>query len=202
MEKTLQNFIDLQTPLAGLVDHRVSEAIYLSDPDGLGIEIYRDYPSDQWPIIDNTLQMGNLPFDMQGVMAELEKTPQDWEGLEKGTVLGHMHLHVGNLIEAQTFYLESIGFDLMQTFGGSASFLSTNGYHHHLGINVWNGTNIPAPPADSARMQYFTMQLPDEPARELLLKHLKETGVSTEKHELGIMVRDPSENGIVLRVNS
>lgn len=134
----LKHLIDQKIPLQGLSDHGVSEAIYLADPEGNGIEIYADRPSILWPYENKKLSMMTEMMKYKEVLSLA--TP--FKGFSKETILGHLHLHVGDLKEAVTFYQEKLGYDLMQFYGDSAVFLSAGGYHHHLGLNTWKGTNI------------------------------------------------------------
>lgn len=135
----LKHLIEQKIPLQGLSDHGVSEAIYLSDPEGNGIEIYADRPSMLWPYQDKKLAMVTEMMRYQEVLSLA--TP--FQGFSKDTILGHLHLHVGDLKAAVKFYQEKLDYELMQYYGDSAAFLSTGGYHHHLGLNTWIGTDIP-----------------------------------------------------------
>ena len=196
LAQSLNNLIETETELQGFADHLVSEAIYLADPDGNGIEIYRDRPPSDWEYENGTLKMGTEPFDFEGVLAELQRSPQVWSGLHSETVLGHMHLHVADLGLAQVFYQDVLGFDLVMRAFGSAAFLSAGGYHHHIGINTWNGVGAPAPPPRAAGLRYFTVKLPDEGELDQLVSRLKGAKVAFERRNGGVFVRDPSENGL------
>ena len=138
LARTIRHLMATNTPIGGASDHGVSEALYLSDPDGHGIEIYRDRPSLEWPIVDGELQMTVDPLAYDEIMAELEVDgSQAWEGLDSATAMGHIHLQVSAITEAESFYVNILGFNLIQRYGGSASFVSAGGYHHHLGLNTW-----------------------------------------------------------------
>lgn len=194
----LRHLAEARTPVTGASDHGVSEALYLNDPDGHGIEIYRDRPREEWPRTPNgTLAMVSDPMDVQGIMAAGEGLP--WQGMPAGTVMGHVHLHVSQLAAAQKFYVDTFGFDLVQNYGGQASFVSAGGYHHHLGLNVWAGVGVPPAPEDRARLLWYETVLPTEDALEVELARLRAAGVSPEQHEVGWLVRDPAKNGVVLR---
>lgn len=196
LAQSLKNLVETETSMQGFADHLVSEAIYLADPDGNGIEIYRDRSKSNWKYDNGYLKMGTEPLDIEGMLAELKSSPQTWQGLEPETVLGHMHLHVADLGAAQEFYQNALGFDLMMSIIGSAAFLSAGGYHHHVGINTWNGVGAPAPPPGAAGLRYFTIDLPDRGAMDQLRSRLKEAQVSYESSNGGVFVRDPSENGM------
>jgi catechol 2,3-dioxygenase len=200
LARSLRRLIETETSLAGGADHFVSEALYLSDPDGNGIEIYRDLPRSAWKYENGTLRMGTEALDYQGILAELENDPSPWTGLRPDTTLGHMHLHVAHLPEAQAFYENVLGLDTMVVIPGSAVFLSAGGYHHHLGINTWNGVGVPPPPPDTVGLRYFTVQLPDEEEQAGLADRLEQAGVPFETHEDGFLVRDPSQNALVFTV--
>jgi catechol 2,3-dioxygenase len=144
--------------------------------------------------------MGPEPLDSQGILNEVDQDRKEWNGLETGTRLGHMHLHVANLPEATDFYEKVIGFNFLINYMGSASFLSVGGYHHHIGLNTWNGVGVPPPLPDSVGMRYFTVHLVNENERSSLLDRLEEMQVDYDSTSEGILVRDPSQNGILFVV--
>jgi catechol 2,3-dioxygenase len=158
---------------AGSADHAVSEAIYLSDPDGLGIEVYADRPRAAWRI-DSTRQlfMTTAPLDVRGVIAAAGGAP--WTGLPPGTTIGHVHLHVGDLAAAETFYHRALGFDKVVWNYPGALFLSAGGYHHHLGANTWSA----GPPADEryARLLSWDLVLPGRADAEAAARSLAAAG--------------------------
>ena len=195
----LAHLAEMRTPISGASDHGVSEALYLNDPDGHGIEIYRDRALEEWPRkADGELAMVSDPLDAQGIFAAGEG--KTWEGMPAGTVMGHVHLHVSQLAAAQGFYTNSIGFDLIQNYGGQASFVSAGGYHHHLGMNVWAGVGVPPAPEDRARLLWYEIVLPDSDALDATLARVQAAGVTPEKHDSGWLVRDPAHNGVILRL--
>jgi catechol 2,3-dioxygenase len=141
---------------AGAADHLVSEALYLSDPDGQGIEVYADRPRDQWRVAGRELQMDTLALDARDlVRAAGDRT---WHGAPAGTVVGHVHLHVGDLAAAERFYHHGLGLDRMVWRYPGAVFLAAGGYHHHLGLNTW-ATGGRAGDGD-ARLLEWTFVLP------------------------------------------
>lgn len=139
-------------------DHWVSEALYLTDPDGLGIEVYADRPRDRWQRSGRELLMATDPVDLHDLVREAGD--RQWQGMPAGTVMGHVHLHVGDLADAQAFYSEALGFDRMVWRYPGALFLAAGGYHHHLGVNVWAGPGAEAPPEDEARLLSWSLELP------------------------------------------
>lgn len=143
----------------GMSDHLVSEALYLHDPDGLGIEVYVDRPRADWRSWDGRLVMTTEPLDVEGLLAEAGGGR--FAGLSPGTVMGHVHLHVGDLREASRFYHETLGFDETVRDYPGALFFSAGGYHHHVGANVW-APAAPSPGPDDARLLSWTLVLPEE----------------------------------------
>jgi catechol 2,3-dioxygenase len=142
---------------AGMSDHRVSEAVYLTDPDGLGIEIYADRPRGEWRHRDRQIEMATDPLDVQSVVRAGGGHP--WMGLPAGTRIGHVHLYVDDIAEAESFYHDGLGFDKVVWSYPGALFLSAGGYHHHLGTNTWAAGAARATPAD-ARLLEWTIHLP------------------------------------------
>ncbi len=196
LAQVIRRVATTRAPVQGASDHLVSEALYLADPDGNGIEIYRDRPRAEWPRLDGTIRMDTLPMDIEGVMGELDGQPSDWAGLDVGTVLGHMHLHVRNIPEALTFYRDVVGFDLMMNMD-TALFMSAGGYHHHIGLNTWGTLNAPPAPADSIGLRYFTIQLPDQSDVDAVVARARSAGATIEDHFAGTLVLDPSQNALV-----
>ncbi len=143
---------------AGAGDHLVSEAFYLHDPDGLGIEVYADRPRETWLRMDRELMMATDPVDVGGLVQAAEGTP--WEGMPAGTVMGHVHLHVGDVNRAWQFYGEGVGFDKIVWHYPGALFMAAGGYHHHLGTNTWAGPGAPSAADDEAKLVEWTIELP------------------------------------------
>jgi catechol 2,3-dioxygenase len=155
--RSLRRLIDRRWPLTGASDHLVSEALYLDDPDGLGIEIYRDRPRDEWPRRNGQLAMATDPLDLQAVHDE-PGAETAWTGLEPGTMIGHVHLHVPHLDTAEAFYCGRIGFEPMVRGYPGALFVAAGGYHHHLGLNTWTGIGAPPPPDHAVGLRSFTIE--------------------------------------------
>lgn len=173
-------------------DHTVSEALYFADPEGNGIEIYRDRPRDSWKKdADGNYVMATDAVDLDGVLAEAEGA--EWTGLPAGTKIGHIHLHVGDLGKAREFYLRTLGFEPVADYANfSALFMSAGGYHHHIGTNIWAGAGAPQPPANAVGLDYFTVLLPDRETLGELIGHLREAGVSLqEQGDKAWFVQDP-----------
>lgn len=187
-------------PLDGASDHLVSEALYLSDPDGNGIEIYRDRPREQWPRTDGRLQMSTLPLDLDGVLAELAGARELQTSAPAGTRIGHVHLQVSDLDAAEAFYHGVLGFDVTVRAYFGALFVSTGGYHHHLGLNTWHSAGAAPPARGSVGLRSFTIELPDEHELAAVLGRLKAAGIATSDEHGGVLVRDPFDIGVVLTV--
>lgn len=201
LAKVFTHFIDAQTPLTGAADHLFSEAVYLSDPDGHGIEIYADRTPEVWYNRDGILVGDTIALDIEDVMKELNGSTPEFEGLPDGTVMGHMHLHVSNIPNAERFYLGTIGLNKPKSTMEmpTASFLGAGGYHHHLGINTWAGVGAPPPPPDSARLLNYEILFPDDGALQTVLQRLDASYIEPQETDQGWLVRDPSQNSILLR---
>ena len=174
---------------AGMSDHLVSEAIYLTDPDGLGIEVYADRPRDRWQYAGRELQMATIPLNVQDLVAA--GGSERWSGMPNGTTIGHVHLHVGDLEQAATFYHEALGFDKVVWSYPGALFLSAGGYHHHLGTNTW-AAGAPAAAEDDARLVEWELVLPDAASVSAAGASVESAGGTIERSQDGsILARDP-----------
>lgn len=181
----------------GSSDHLVSEALYLSDPDGNGIEIYADRPASVWSWVNEEVQMAVDPLNFEDLLAE---NPQaSWTGLPADTVMGHIHLHVSELKKTEEFYTKGLGFEVVNRFGTRALFISTGKYHHHIGLNTWNGVGAPPPPANSVGLESFTLILPSDEARKQVVSDLKQIGAAVVEDGDAWVTTDPSGNRILLQ---
>ena len=163
---------------AGAGDHLVSEAFYLNDPDGLGIEVYADRPRSTWKRRGPELMMATDPVDVRGLVALAEGQP--WRGMPAGTVMGHVHLHVASIPAASDFFSEAIGFDRMVWGYPGALFLGAGGYHHHLGTNTWAGAGARNPSEDDARLLEWTIELPTADDVDAVRSSLADAGYTNE----------------------
>jgi catechol 2,3-dioxygenase len=198
LARSLRRLAEARWPLSGASDHLVSEALYLDDPDGNGIEIYSDRPREAWPRQSGQIQMATDPLDIDDLLAELDRDSQTVDGLAPGTIIGHVHLHVADLRAAQDFYHGVLGFDIIQRYGPSALFISAGGYHHHIGLNTWAGVGAPPPPPGSVGLRYFVIHMADAAARDAVLGRVREAGIVIEELAEGLLIRDRSANNIVL----
>jgi catechol 2,3-dioxygenase len=185
-------------PLDGASDHLVSEALYLSDPDGNGIEIYRDRPRAEWPRSDGELQMGTLALDLDDVLAELDGAPGLQEQAPAGTRIGHVHLQVSDIPTAEAFYHGVLGFDVIVRGYPGALFVSAGGYHHHVGLNTWHSAGTAPASAGSVGLRSFTIELPDSAELDAMAARIEAAGLAYERRVDGILVRDPFANAVLL----
>jgi catechol 2,3-dioxygenase len=192
----VKHWLDLGHPI-GQGDHIVSEALYLEDPDLHGIEIYRDRPRDQWRWENSRVVMGTGPVDIDGMIKEAEAKGLRFDGLPPGTKLGHMHLQVGDIPEAEKFYCGILGFDIMAAMP-TALFISAGGYHHHIGMNVWHSRSAGPAPEDTVRLNHFTIELPDDQARTEVLSRLDAAGVPYRLEGSDVTLEDPFGNHVIL----
>jgi catechol 2,3-dioxygenase len=182
---------------AGASDHLVSEALYLQDPDGLGIEVYADRPRSAWRHRDRQIEMTTAPLNVAALREAAGDTP--WRGMPAGTVIGHVHLHVGDIDLAARFYHDALGLDKVVWSYPGALFLSAGGYHHHLGVNTWATGTRPAGEAD-ARLLDWEIVVPTAADAAAALDSLESAGNPVERTGDGGAVTDPW--GTVLRITA
>jgi catechol 2,3-dioxygenase len=175
----------------------VSEALYLNDPEGNGIEIYRDRPREQWPREGDGWRIDTLPLDLDDILGELDGDPGEVGPMPDATVLGHVHLKVADVSAAEAFYTDLIGFDVMARIP-SASFISAGEYHHHLGMNVWQSRGGPAPAPGSLGLRSYEVVLPDAAAVDAVHDRLLAAGAAAERSNGQVTTTDPSGNRVVL----
>ena len=180
----------------GASDHKVSEALYLSDPDGNGIEIYTDRNPDVWSWEKGKVAMSTDPLDGEGIVAESEG--RTWDGLPTRTVMGHIHLHVAHLPETEKFY-NALGFEVVSNYP-QALFMSTGKYHHHIGLNTWNGEGAPRPSEGSVGLQSYALVYPNDAAANEAISSIEKLGAKVELREGSYVTEDPSGNRIVVRI--
>jgi catechol 2,3-dioxygenase len=180
---------------AGMSDHFVSEAVYLSDPDGLGIEVYSDRPRSNWVTSDRQLQMTTKPLDVNGIVTAAEG--KRWNGAPKGTRIGHVHFYVGDIDEAAEFYHTGLGLDKIVWNYPGALFMSAGGYHHHVGVNTW-AQGSPVATDDDARLLDWELRLPDSKSVDAAAKSLRDAGFDVTADGDSSVARD--KWGIRLRL--
>lgn len=190
----IQHFIQKNVQI-GAGDHDVSEALYLSDPDGNGIEMYIDRPADTWKWDSNgQVYMTTDPVQFQSVLREADGT---WSGLPIDTVMGHIHLSVRNLQESEDFYTSLLDYVVVSRYGAQALFISTGGYHHHIGLNTWHSEGADALPKDAVGIQSYTVQLPDQDYAVNLKKRFVKQNMEIKEQENIFSIIEP--NGIEVK---
>jgi catechol 2,3-dioxygenase len=192
-------------------DHIMTKTTYLDDPEGNGIELYAESPEDgSWTMKDGKYETrradgswsdGREALDVEALFKHLKEDDRLDVPIPPETRVGHVHLHVRNVEEAVNFYHRVIGFDLMgiaKQF--QMGFVSAGGYHHHLGLNTWQGEDAPPAPSDAVGLRYFTVDLPDQKALDEVVARVDKAGIPSNKTDDGLLVYDPSQNGVVLRL--
>jgi catechol 2,3-dioxygenase len=171
----LHGLLRQEYPVRGASNHGVSEAIYLTDPDKIGIELYADLPREQWKWSGEEVQMVIEPLHLERLLEE--SPPVGDAPIPPRTSIGHVHLQVGELKRSAHFYHDLLGFRVSQSSYPGALFLAAGHYHHHIGLNIWGGADVPPPPPDSSGLRSFTISLPGQGAFEGLVAHLNTSGV-------------------------
>lgn len=189
-------------PLTGFADHLVSEALYLADPDGLGLEIYADRPRDEWTYRDGELVMATRALDVRGLAAALGPNPVAGPTLGARTEMGHIHLHVTDLDRAEAFYAGVLGMDVTTRRYPGARFFSWRGYHHHIGNNVWAAARQPWRRDASVGLEAFTVMLPSRAAREAMVARAGERGYDVSSDADPPWVRDADGLTVALDVGA
>lgn len=185
-----------RTPIDGASDHGISEAIYLPDPDGNGIELASDRSKEEWPDL-SVMSGGPDPLDLRALL-ELTAGEEPHPAADPETVIGHIHLHVGDLAASTRFYRDVVGFDVMTTLP-SAVFVAAGGYHHHVGFNTWRGAGVPPAPEDVSGLRHFTVLLEGQAELDALRARAEQAGVPVEEAGDGLLLRDPSGNALLFR---
>jgi len=186
--RAVRRLSETGTSIQGASDHGISEAIYLPDPDGNGIELAADRGREHWGDLRDPTTIGPRPLDLQELVAPVaaEELP---DHADRDLRVGHIHLHVGDVEEALAFYRDIVGFEVMTDFG-SAAFVAAGGYHHHLGLNTWKGVGVPPAPADAVGLERWTVLI-DRDAIAALRGRLEAAGIAVGAHGDGILVSDP-----------
>jgi catechol 2,3-dioxygenase len=195
----LRRLVAARWRLVGAADHLVSEALYLEDPEGNGIEIYRDRPRDEWRRDGDEIAMATLPLDLQSLFDEVEGESDLSATVATDTRMGHVHLHVADLVAAERFYGSLLGFDVTARGYPGALFMSAGGYHHHLGLNTWAGEGAPAPPPGSAGLVRYEVVLPTTEDVEAAVARVRAGGGWVKPIADAVLLRDPSHNELSLR---
>ncbi|HWC85667.1 MAG TPA: VOC family protein [Solirubrobacteraceae bacterium] len=194
----IRRLVEARVPLDGASDHLVSEALYLHDPDGNGIEIYRDRPREEWRRVDGELEMATLPLDLEDILTQLPSAGAQDAQAPAGTRMGHVHLQVSDLDAAEAFYSGVLGFEVTVKGYAGALFVSAGGYHHHIGLNTWQSRGAGPPPPGAIGLRSFDVVLPDSGELERVLGRVTEAGVPVQRSDGVALMRDPSGNALRL----
>jgi len=190
-------------------DHIMTKTTYLDDPEGNGIELYAESPEDgTWRMAngifetrraDGTISNGREPLDVDALFSHLKEDDRLDVPIPPETRVGHMHLHVRDVDEAVDFYHGIIGFDIMGVAKAfQMGFVSAGGYHHHIGLNTWQGEGAPPPPADAVGLRHFTVELPNQQALDQVIERIDKAGIPSNQTNDGLLLHDPSQNGMIL----
>ncbi len=194
-------------------DHIMTKTTYLDDPEGNGIELYCESPEDgSWTLKDGkyetrrkdgTWSDGREPLDVEALFKHIKEDDRLDLPVPPETRVGHMHLHTRNLQEAVDFYHNILGFDVMGVVPDfQMAFVSAGGYHHHIGLNTWQGAGAPPPPVDAVGLHHFTVDFPDQQSLDEVIARVDAAGLPSNRTEAGLLLHDPSQNGVVLRIKS
>jgi catechol 2,3-dioxygenase len=199
LAKVFLRLFENKTKFQGFADHLVSEAVYLADSDGNGVELYTDKPEDKWKWTLGQVEMDTLPLNLQVITNELGENETITDGIHPDTKIGHIHLKVSDLFKAEKFYNHLLGFNVTNSSYPGALFLSAGGYHHHIGTNVWSSKNGTPPPENSLGLNSFTINIPDANFIREIEEKTKNSGIETGKLNDGkILLHDFDNNKIIL----
>ncbi|WP_226535845.1 VOC family protein [Fictibacillus halophilus] len=200
LANVLQHFIQSDTRLVGASNHKFSEAIYLQDPENNGIEIYRDVDRKDWVRDEKgKLPAVSEPLDVHGLLGGTDNS--QWKGLPEKTVMGHVHLNVTNIPEAEEFYMNVLGFEEQTRMAHHALFISAGGYHHHIALNIWNGPNAIPSPIDATGLLHYEIVVPSAEVLESLKNSLEQHNIAFIAESNQIFVKDPAGNGIIIKIS-
>jgi catechol 2,3-dioxygenase len=202
LARSLRRVVEAGWRLSGASDHLVSEALYLSDPEGNGIEIYRDRSRDEWRYSDGRLEMATLPLDLDGLVGELAGGEPEAAQVPAGTLVGHVHLNVSDLDSAETFYSAAVGLDVTVRGYPGALFLSAGGYHHHIGLNTWAGEGAPSPPPGTRGLAWYELRVPRPTDLDQVTRRLAEHQFTVDRRDGSALAEDPSGNRILIRARN
>ena len=177
-------------PITGASDHGVSEAFYLDDPEGNGIEVYNDRPRERWKWENGLVSMVTNQLDIEAILTEIDPATATYPSAPEGLRIGHVHLRVGSVAKAEEFYLGALGLELTRRRGG-ATFMSSGGYHHHVGANVWHSDGAGPRDKDRAGLAWFSVETADEAAFDAATARLKAAKAPVDATAGGIETADP-----------
>ena len=199
LARALRRLSDTRTAISGASDHGISEAIYLPDPDGNGIELAADRPRERWGDLSDPTTIGPEPLDLRTLL-ETVVSEETQPHADRGLVVGHVHLHVGDVDRGLAHYRDVLGFEPMTVFP-SAAFVSAGGYHHHVAFNTWRGEGVPPAPADAVGLRHWTAELEKPEQVAEVRDRVVASGSEHEHREDGVLVRDPWSNAVLFTTN-
>ena len=201
LSRVAMRVLRARAPIDGASDHGTHEAIYLPDPDGIGIELAADRPRELWPSYADSefAQGGPKPLDLHDLLEHASESESE-AGAAAGARIGHVHLHVADLDAATRFYRDGIGFEVMAELP-TAVFVSFARYHHHLAYNVWRGHGVPSADPDAIGLRHWTLELADAAELERIRERLGALGAQFDERDSGLLVRDPSGIALALEAN-
>jgi catechol 2,3-dioxygenase len=179
-----------RVPFTGASDHDVSEAIYLDDPEGNGVEVYSDRPSEKWRRDGKLIFQKTDPLDIDAIIREIEPATATYPSAPKGLRIGHIHLRVGNVAKAEAFYGGALALDVTRRRTG-ATFLSSGGYHHHVAVNVWHSNGAGIRNGERAGLEWFGMEINDQPTIDAVKTRLNAAGITIDAIPGGFAATDP-----------
>lgn len=196
LARLFKHLVNLRCPFGGFSDHLVSEALYLDDPDGNGLELYRDRPSSEWQYVNAQVQIGTEPLDVTKLLNEGDDS--DWKGIDASTKIGHVHLHVADLAQAKTFYTDLLGLPVSIDYSSNgAMFVAAGDYHHHIGFNIWAGTHLQPP--QTLGLREFSLVVPDLGTLDSVRERFNQAGITVEAgSDHSLLVHDPVGNAVRL----
>jgi catechol 2,3-dioxygenase len=197
LARALRRVLEAGASFTGASDHLVSEALYLDDPEGNGIEIYRDRPRGEWSMEGGELRMATLPLDVEGVVGEMPAGPDG--GMPRETRMGHVHLQVRDIPEAEAFWSGVVGFEPTVRSYPGALFVSAGGYHHHVGLNTWGTAGAPPPPEGARGLASLEVVVPGAAEVDRIEERARAAGADAERDGGGLRLRDPSGNRVLVR---
>jgi catechol 2,3-dioxygenase len=205
LARVFRRLLEHEWPFQGFSDHGVSEALYLADPDGNGIELYTDRPREQWTWRNGAVAMFTEPLDVDNLLLEAATDNSQSYEIHPQTDIGHVHLHVSDLKKAESFYQDVLGWEVTQRSYPGALFLSAGGYHHPVGLNIWAGHGAPPPPAEAVGLLAFSVRAPDQQTVKVLAGRLESAGLlfedrTTSNERPALFVHDQDGNGIEIVV--
>ncbi len=197
LARAAQRLEATRTPISGASDHGISEAIYLPDPDGNGIELAADRSRKHWGDLRDPATIGPRPLDLAGLL-ELASDEPGRPHAHPGLRVGHIHLHVGDIDRGLRFYRDVLGFEVMTLFE-TAAFLSAGGYHHHIAFNTWRGKDVPPAPSGAVGLREWTVILDDDSQVDEVRRRVRAAWLEEEESQAGMLVRDPWSNALRFR---